>query len=558
MDFENVLKEVGHFGRYQKVRLVLLSAPILITVLHLYIQVFAAGKSDHWCRSWKNEDCRDLNLTQKECEDIKKDISIPLKQGTSNQTENEFEQCVKYNVTRLDFKEAIAGKVTLIDKIPCDDGWVHDRSVFPSTIIIDFELVCGRSYLPNIVQSVYFVGYLVGSSAFGVAADMFGRRNALLFCYTTGGLFGLITVFSSNVWMYLILRFCIATVLKGTGLCCFVLVTELVAPSKRVFVGNFMWLFFAAGYTVLAGSAKLIPNWRILQLVLTLPFIPLLIITYFFVPESPRWLINQKRSEDAEKVLRKMAKVNERIISDDFMERAFNTNEFNHSSKLKGTLKEVIRSRVFLILLINMCFNWAVQSLVFYGLSLSTSSLGIDPYISFIVSGAIEVPAYLSCMFAAEWFGRKGATFGTMMLGGICCCVTPLIRIVLGRVFIAMAGKFFITMSFSIVYTWGTELLPTALRSSGMGLFSTSSRFGGIVAPLILILEEVWPSLPVLVFGSFSIAAGCLCLLLPETKGKPLPSTTRETISLYRKIDSGEGKGEKGGTNEDEKKYAPL
>ncbi|KAJ8021281.1 Solute carrier family 22 member 6 [Holothuria leucospilota] len=94
--------------------------------------------------------------------------------------------------------------------------------------------------------------------------------------------------------------------------------------------------------------------------------------------------------------------------------------------------------------------------------------------------------------------------------------------------------------------------------SSGIGLFSTSSRIGGILAPLILILEEVWPSLPVLIFGSFSIAAGCLCLLLPETKGKPLPSTTRETKSLYRKIDSHESKGEKGGTNDDEKKYAPL
>ncbi|KAJ8017902.1 Solute carrier family 22 member 3 [Holothuria leucospilota] len=179
---------------------------------------------------------------------------------------------------------------------------------------------------------------------------MFGRRNTLLFCYTTGGLFGIVTVFSSNVWMYLILRFCIATVLKGIGLCCFVLdfllaATELVAPSKRIFVGNFMWLFFAAGYTVLAGSAKLIPDWRILQLVLTLPYIPLIIITYFFVPESPRWLINQKRSEDAEKVLRKMAKVNKRIISDDFMERAFNRNEVCKYKRFEPLIKTLVRKR---------------------------------------------------------------------------------------------------------------------------------------------------------------------------------------------------------------------
>lgn len=137
MDFENVFREVGDFGRYQKTRLVLLSIPILVGVLHLYIQVFAAGKSDHWCMSWKNEDCQDLNITQMQCEEIKKQISIPLKESTSNQTETEFEQCVKYNVTGLDFEAVIAGEETPVDKIPCDDGWVHDKSVFPSTIIID-------------------------------------------------------------------------------------------------------------------------------------------------------------------------------------------------------------------------------------------------------------------------------------------------------------------------------------------------------------------------------------------------------------------------------------
>ncbi|KAJ8021282.1 Solute carrier family 22 member 6-B [Holothuria leucospilota] len=154
MDFEKVLKEVGHFGRYQKVQLVLLSASLLIAVLHLYMQVFAAGKGDHWCRSWKNEDCRDLNLTQKECEGIKKHISIPMKEGTSNQTENEFEQCVKYNVTKLNFKAAFEGNVTLMEKIPCDDGWVHDRSVFPSTIIIDVSISYGLFAYVSLASSI--------------------------------------------------------------------------------------------------------------------------------------------------------------------------------------------------------------------------------------------------------------------------------------------------------------------------------------------------------------------------------------------------------------------
>ena len=43
----------------------------------------------------------------------------------------------------------------------------------------------------------------------------------------------------------------------------------------------------------------------------------------------------------------------------------------------------------------NMCFNWCVNSLVYYGLSLNSSNLAGDPYLNFFISGAVEVPAYI-------------------------------------------------------------------------------------------------------------------------------------------------------------------
>lgn len=76
--------------------------------------------------------------------------------------------------------------------------------------------------------------------------------------------------------------------------------------------------------------------------------------------------------------------------------------------------------------------------------------------------------------------------------------------------------------------------LSTFNRSSGIGWFSTASRFGGILVPLLLILDEVWESLPVVLFGTLAIVAGLLCLLLPETKGKPLPSTMEDIEKLNR------------------------
>ncbi|PIK46958.1 putative organic cation transporter protein, partial [Apostichopus japonicus] len=105
------------------------------------------------------------------------------------------------------------------------------------------------------------------------------------------------------------------------------------------------------------------------------------------------------------------------------------------------------------------------------------------------------------------------------------------------RLIVVMAGKFGITMSFSLVYTWAVELVPTSLRSIGLGVFSLTSRIGSVIAPLILLLEDVWIGLPYFYFGGAATLAGLLCLLLPETKGKPLPTTIQDTEQLARKLE---------------------
>ena len=61
-----------------------------------------------------------------------------------------------------------------------------------------------------------------------------------------------------------------------------------------------------------------------------------------------------------------------------------------------------------------------------------------------------------------------------------------------------------------------------------MGLVSMCSSVAGILAPFILLLVDVWEPLPDIIFGTFSIAAAALILLLPETRGVRLPQTIEE------------------------------
>lgn len=61
-----------------------------------------------------------------------------------------------------------------------------------------------------------------------------------------------------------------------------------------------------------------------------------------------------------------------------------------------------------------------------------------------------------------------------------------------------------------------------------MGLVSIFSRVGGIITPLLMLLEQYHKALPMLIFGSLPVGAGLLCALLPETQGQILKDTLQD------------------------------
>lgn len=151
MDFEELLTEVGNFERYQKIRITLLSLITLPAVLQVYIQVFTAGKGDHWCQSWKAEDCKAFNLTTKECESLKRELSIPVTYDPSSDGMI-YMQCQKYNVSGLSLETAainVQNNLTSLEKIPCDEGWIFDKTTFPSSVVYDVSLVSFHPISPK-------------------------------------------------------------------------------------------------------------------------------------------------------------------------------------------------------------------------------------------------------------------------------------------------------------------------------------------------------------------------------------------------------------------------
>ena len=86
--------------------------------------------------------------------------------------------------------------------------------------------------------------------------------------------------------------------------------------SARAYVIGLGCIAWSVGNCTLPLFGWAIARWKWIKVVCTVPAI-IMYLTYFIVPESPRWLVSQGRMEDAKEVLTKIAKTNKSKIPED-------------------------------------------------------------------------------------------------------------------------------------------------------------------------------------------------------------------------------------------------
>lgn len=73
-----------------------------------------------------------------------------------------------------------------------------------------------------------------------------------------------------------------------------------------------------------------------------------------------------------------------------------------------------------------MCISYLVVAMVFFGLTLGGSSLGVNPFVYMVLSGLVEIPSILD-IFLVEFFGRKKSGIGSFSLCAVSLLLQPLI-----------------------------------------------------------------------------------------------------------------------------------
>ncbi|XP_030601584.1 solute carrier family 22 member 5 [Archocentrus centrarchus] len=519
-DYEASTAFLGEWGRFQQQVFFLLSLTIIPNGFTALSTVFLADTPSHHCLIPAH-----LNLTP-----AWKNSSIPLEKESSQGDALVRSRCSRYKLDDiLSFSEKglLPGVDVNLSNVPkegCLDGWEYDQSIYISTIVSEWDLVCDESWKNPLTSSFFFCGALTGSFISGQLSDRYGRKIVLFATLAIQTLFTLIQVFSPSWTVFCALFFVVGVGHISNYVAAFVLGAEILSSYVRaIFTTAGVNLFFAGGYTLLPLFGFFIRDWRMLLLGLALPGF-LLVPFWWFIPESPRWLLTQGRVEEAEAIIRDAAKKNKieppSVIFSPLQEEL-------KPEKRRAHICDLLRSRNIRWISVMLWLIWNTLTIAYLGLSLNTANLHGNVHLNCFLSAVVEIPAYILSWIMFRWCSRRLSLSSSLCTGGLFLLLIQLIPAYMFSVAITleMIGKFAVSTAFSLVYAFTAELYPTVLRNTALGTCSMAARIGSIIAPFFIYLRSYSVSLPYILMGSLTTLAGLLSLLLPESFGMPLPET---------------------------------
>ncbi|CAO1419531.1 unnamed protein product [Diamesa tonsa] len=538
MDLDKVLEEIGEFGKYQKIKYFLLCIPVFFGAANSLSYVFTAGKQHYRClipecELSNAEYTDDVNWTQSAYpgeislhDDFVATACKRFKTLSTNATTNDT--CASLSFSK--------------ESISCNE-FVFDTT--DRTIVQEWNLTCEENdwKLP-FVGTVHFIGVICGS-LWMLFGDYFGRKSVLICATLFMSITGICQALAWNYQVFIVFAFLNAIGISGVYPMAFVLGMELVGKQKRGVVGMVCNYFYAIGEAVLGLTAWLCGDWVLLQMLMSVP--PLIVISYcWIIPESVRWHLAKNQNIKAIKIIKQAAKTNgvelttetQKLFQKLEADENMNKNSTDHSvvqsnnGEIIASVRKMLQSRIMINRILILFYNFIINALVYFGLSLNSVSLSGNKYFNFILVSLIELPGYYLGFIAMEKYGRRVSLAGAMILCGLTCVLCGYSNWYWLQIALFLIGKLGITSSFGILYVQCNELFPTLIRSGCVGFFATMARVGATISPFIPVLATIYKPLPFIVYGITAFIGGLLALNLPETNKKKLPSSVEEATRL--------------------------
>ncbi|GMR36368.1 hypothetical protein PMAYCL1PPCAC_06563, partial [Pristionchus mayeri] len=559
IDYDGILQLTGGCRKWQIIMYAIITLQQIPHAMFNLSVVYMMYTPEHWCKvpgftqAEVNEGARDYSWQQIS----KSQVIFPLKAANSNLSISDarkftksggFAQCSVYDREYSLYNESSWNDIKGLPRtgeVGCKGNWEYDTTVMEKTVVSQFNLVCDDNMSRAHLHLAYSLGYLFGCVVGGIVSDKYGRQFAIFFYAFISLFFGIVLYLTDNFYVFLFIRFCLAISNEAGDIAAYVYCMEITGTEYRSIVGSLMHAPWALGYALLALLGYLTKSWSAIHIItVSAHFVALIAI--YWLDESPRWLIVQNKKSHmikAESIIRKVCEINKTTLPSDL--GIIKHAEMEKWKKEHTTLKQFMTfytSKKLIARSISLFFIWASTALVYYGLVIALSDQSAPErsvfkkafFINNAIAGMLELPTLAIGCVVLMRFGRKNSLIFCLFFSAV-----SLIMAIFANddVFFLLAmflGKCFIQGAFNVLYIFTTELSPTVLRNSFIGINSMISRLGSGASGYVAILSDVtFPKVPMIIFSGLCLAASLCVFTLPETIHSPLPDTIWDAVKLH-------------------------
>jgi MFS family permease len=496
LDMDQMIDFVGAEGRYQYFIIFQAAVMSISMAMILYSTSFILADPDFFCSGRSRPSC------------------------SENEWCLQFPDPASWNETNIDWKY---------------NSWVKE-----------YGLVCGdsgsRGAYRQVIMFIAAAVYIIVSSL----SDPYGR--VFVFRMST------VIIFALALASYFIDDVTVKVVATGLmtaeeGILCglfTIIINESCRSDSplRTKGISFYFCVFALGGVVLSGLTYVVKDSNLLFLIILICSAVSAIPSFIYVHEPPKQLFKLGKVSQLFRVLTKIAHFNgQKDLTTKDIQEHFEFSDIDlETSKIvletkttfaqkwtlfKAQIKVIFGSTLvkYLIGYFMICVSVYI---CFNGVTYNSGEIGLaSVQLDVIFLASVEAFCYILCIWIVSAYGRKTLTFWCFMImivgGAALLTIGYLPRFgnddLTQTLITCLLIKGGLSVEYVVIFTWGSELFPSNVRGTAMGLALTGAKFMALLSTnLITFSKDVLHTNPMVGCAMTVVVSLPFLMCLPETR----------------------------------------